>query len=59
MEDSVWRWVYSEFRDYINSITDKTISVERALDTIRELRGLPKEYREYRSKTVERYSIQE
>ena len=53
MEDSVWRWLYSEFRDYINSITDKTITIERALDTIRELKCLPKEYREYRSKTVQ------
>ncbi|MGA9844986.1 MAG: hypothetical protein WBQ25_22000 [Nitrososphaeraceae archaeon] len=41
MEDSIWRWVYSEFRNYINSITDKSITVERALDTFRELKCLP------------------
>ena len=45
MEDSIWRWVYSEFRNYINSITDKSITVERALDTFRELKCLPNGYR--------------
>ena len=50
MEDSVWRWIYSEFREYINSITDKSITVERALNTIRELKCLPKEFR---NKTVQ------
>jgi hypothetical protein len=51
MEDSIWRWVYVEFRDYINSITNKSITIEHALNTLREVKWLPKEYRN--GKTVE------
>ena len=42
--DSVWRSTFSEFRDYINGITDKSITVQEALDTIREVKCLPKKY---------------
>jgi hypothetical protein len=42
--DSVWRSTFSEFRDYINSITDKSTTIQDALDTIREARCLPKRY---------------
>ena len=42
--DSVWRSTLSEFRDYINGITDKSITIQEALDTIREVRCLPKKY---------------
>jgi hypothetical protein len=42
--DSVWRSTFSEFRDYINGITDKSITIQDALDTIREARCLPKKY---------------
>src|SRR5438874_2388142 len=42
--DSVWRSTFSEFRDYINGITDKSITIQDALDTIREDRCLPKKY---------------
>jgi hypothetical protein len=40
--DSVWRSTFSEFRDYINGITDKSITIQDALDIIREARCLPK-----------------
>jgi hypothetical protein len=42
--DSVWRSTFSEFRDYINGITDKSITIQEALDTIREVSCLPKKY---------------
>jgi hypothetical protein len=42
--DSVWRSTFSEFRDYINGITDKSITIQDALDIIREARCLPKKY---------------
>jgi hypothetical protein len=42
--DSVWRSTFSEFRDYINGITDKSIIIQEALDTIREAKCLPKRY---------------
>ena len=42
--DSVWRSTFSEFRDYINGITDKSIIIQEALDTIREAKCLPKKY---------------
>jgi hypothetical protein len=42
--DSVWRSTFSEFRDYINGITDNSITIQNALDTIREARCLPKRY---------------
>src|SRR5919202_4498601 len=42
--DSVWRSTFSEFRDYINSITDISTTIQDALDTIREARCLPKRY---------------
>src|ERR671939_1568373 len=42
--DSVWRSIFSEFRDYINGITDKSITIQEALDTIREVTCLPKKY---------------
>ncbi len=42
--DSVWRSTFSEFRDYINGITDKSITIQDALDTIREVKCLPKKY---------------
>jgi hypothetical protein len=42
--DSVWRSTFSEFRDYINGITDKSITIQEALDTIREAKCLPKKY---------------
>ena len=42
--DSVWRSTFSEFRDYINGITDKSITIQEALDTIREVKCLPKKY---------------
>ena len=32
------------FRDYKNCITDKSITIQDALDTIREARCLPKKY---------------
>ena len=40
----------ANLENYINSITDKSITVERALNTIRELKCLPKEFR---NKTVQ------
>ena len=42
--DSIWRSTFSEFRDYINGITDKSITIQKALDTIREVKCLPKKY---------------
>jgi hypothetical protein len=42
--DSVWRSTFSEFRDYINGITDKSITIQEALDIIREVKCLPKKY---------------
>jgi hypothetical protein len=42
--DSVWRSTFSEFRDYINGITDESITIQEALDTIREVKCLPKKY---------------
>jgi hypothetical protein len=42
--DSVWRSTLPEFRDYINGITDKSITVQQALDPIREVKCLPKKY---------------
>lgn len=42
--DSVWRSTLSEFRDYINGITDKSITLQDALDTVREVKCLPKKY---------------
>lgn len=42
--DSVWRSTLSEFRDYINGITYKSITIQDALDTIREVKCLPKKY---------------
>ena len=42
--DSAWRSTFSEFRDYINGITDKSITIQEALDTIREVKCLPKRY---------------
>jgi hypothetical protein len=42
--DSIWRSTISEFRDYINGITDKSITIQDALDTIREVKCLPKKY---------------
>ena len=42
--DSVWRSTFSEFRDYINGITDKSITIQEALGTIREVKCLPKKY---------------
>src|SRR5215212_2622837 len=42
--DSVWRSTFPEFRDYINGITDKSITIQEALDTIREVKCLPKTY---------------
>jgi hypothetical protein len=42
--DSVWRSTFSEFRDYINGITEKSITIQDALDTIREAICLPKKY---------------
>ena len=52
--DSVWRSTFSEFRDYINGITDKSITVQEALDTIRESKCLPKKYliSELNNKTI-------
>jgi hypothetical protein len=42
--DSVWRSTFSEFRDYINGITNKSITIQEALGTIREVKCLPKKY---------------
>src|SRR5215218_7995490 len=42
--DSVWRSTFSEFRDYINGIPDKSITIQEALDTFREVKCLPKKY---------------
>ena len=42
--DSVWRSNFSEFRDYINGITDKSITIQEALDTFREVKCLPNKY---------------
>ena len=42
--DSVWRSTFSEFRDYINGITDKSITIQEALATVREVTCLPKKY---------------
>jgi hypothetical protein len=42
--DSVWRSTFSKFRDYINGVTDKSITIQQALDTFREARCLPKKY---------------
>jgi hypothetical protein len=42
--DSVWRSTLPEFRDYINGIQDKSITIQEALGTIREVRCLPKKY---------------
>ena len=42
--DSAWRSTFSEFRDYINGITDKSITIQDALDTIREVKCLPNKY---------------
>ena len=42
--DSVWRSTFSEFRDYINGIPDKSITIQEALDTFREMKCLPKKY---------------
>jgi hypothetical protein len=42
--DSVWRSTFFEFRDYVNGIADKSITVQEALDTVREVKCLPKKY---------------
>ena len=42
--DSVWRSNFSEFRDYINGITYKSITLQEALDTFREVNCLPNKY---------------
>jgi hypothetical protein len=42
--DSVWRSIFSEFRDYINSIAIKSITIQEALNTFREVQCLPKKY---------------
>jgi hypothetical protein len=42
--DSIWRSTFSEFRDYINGIPDKSISIQTALDTMREVKCLQKKY---------------
>jgi hypothetical protein len=42
--DSVWRSTFPEFRDYINSIQDKSITIQEALGTIREVKCLPNKY---------------
>ena len=42
--DSVWRSTFLEFRDYVNGIADKSITVREALDTVREVKCLPKKY---------------
>jgi hypothetical protein len=55
--DSVWRSTFSEFRDYINGIVDKSITLRSALDTFREIKCLQKHYYYYdtekRYKTVQ------
>ena len=52
--DSIWRSTFSEFRDYINGIIDKSITIQDALDTIREVKCLPKKYliSEVNNKTI-------
>jgi hypothetical protein len=35
--DSVWRSTFSEFRDYINGITDKSITIQDAFVDINKL----------------------
>ena len=53
--DSIWRSTFSEFRDYINGITDKSITIQEALATVREVTCLPKKYlttEENKTKTV-------
>jgi hypothetical protein len=42
--DSVWRSTFSEFRDYINGITDKSMTIQEALNTYREVKCLPRKY---------------
>jgi hypothetical protein len=42
--DSVWRSSFSEFRDFINGIIDKSITIQEALNTYREVKCLPRKY---------------
>jgi hypothetical protein len=42
--DSAWRSIFSEFKDYINSIAIKSITIQEALNTFREVQCLPKKY---------------
>jgi hypothetical protein len=41
-DDSIWYYTKSQFREFINTISDKKITVADALDTYREIRVLPK-----------------
>ena len=42
--DSVWRSINSEFINYINGITDKSMTIQKALRPYREVKCLPKKY---------------
>jgi hypothetical protein len=50
--DSVWRSILPEFREYINGIPDKSMTIQEALDPYREVKCLPKKYRVVRGNTT-------
>jgi hypothetical protein len=55
--NSAWHYTFPEFRDLINSITDKSVTIKHALSTFREIQCLQKEYyysdAEQRHKTIQ------
>ena len=46
MQDSIYYYKYSDFRAFIQTITDKTVAVSDVLATFREVKCLPKEFRQ-------------
>jgi hypothetical protein len=43
--DSIWYYSKNGFREFVNTISDKSVTVAEALSTFRELGVLPKEFR--------------
>ena len=45
LTDSIWLYTENGFREFINTISDKSVTVTDALSTFREIRVLPKRFR--------------
>jgi hypothetical protein len=46
MQDSIWYYKYHQFKEYIRTVTDKSITLPEALGTFRELKCLPSHFKQ-------------